>query len=278
MSGYDLIAFDMDGTLLTSKNKVSESSREAIARAVELGKRIAVCTGRAVGEIEPYEENELQNVRYFVCENGALLYDSETKEILSSTVIPDEIVEKIIDIIDGEDCMLIGYSKGRNLVDSIDAERMDYFYVTRYKELQRKTGKHYDGLYDAYRIEHFPMEKMNVYASSIEIRDRLFEQIIRLPVTVVYAEDTGFEISPLHMSKGIGLKQLCEIVKIPLEHTIAVGDSDNDVKMMKVAGLPVAMGNARECVREVCKVSVADNDHGGCAEAIYRYLLGGQNE
>ena len=64
MSGYDLIAFDMDGTLLTSKNKVSESSREAIARAVELGKRIAVCTGRAVGEIEPYEENELQNVRY----------------------------------------------------------------------------------------------------------------------------------------------------------------------------------------------------------------------
>ena len=179
----------MDGTLLTSKNKVSESSREAIARAVELGKRIAVCTGRAVGEIEPYEENELQNVRYFVCENGALLYDSETKEILSSTVIPDEIVEKIIDIIDGEDCMLIGYSKGRNLVDSIDAERMDYFYVTRYKELQRKTGKHYDGLYDAYRKEHFPMEKMNVYASSVEIRDRLFEQIIQLPVTVVYAED-----------------------------------------------------------------------------------------
>ena len=278
MSGYDLIAFDMDGTLLTSKNKVSESSREAIARAVELGKRIAVCTGRAVGEIEPYEENELQNVRYFVCENGALLYDSETKEILSSTVIPDEIVEKIIDIIDGEDCMLVGYSKGRNLVDSIDAERMDYFYVTRYKELQRKTGKHYDGLYDAYRKEHFPMEKMNVYASSVEIRDRLFEQIIQLPVTVVYAEDTGFEISPLHMSKGIGLKQLCEIVKIPLEHTIAVGDSDNDVKMMKVAGLPVAMGNARECVREVCKVSVADTDHGGCAEAIYRYLLGGQKE
>ena len=122
------------------------------------------------------------------------------------------------------------------------------------------------------------MEKMNVNASSVEIRDRLFEQIIQLPVTVVYAEDTGFEISPLHMSKGIGLKQLCEIVKIPLEHTIAVGDSDNDVKMMKVAGLPVAMGNARECVREVCKVSVADNDHGGCAEAIYRYLLGGQNE
>lgn len=57
------------------------------------------------------------------------------------------------------------------------------------------------------------------------MRDRLFEQIIQLPVTVVYAEDTGFEISPLHMSKGIGLKQLCEIVKIPLEHTIAVGDS-----------------------------------------------------
>ena len=57
-----------------------------------------------------------------------------------------------------------------------------------------------------------------------------------------------------------------------------MGVSDKYVMMMKVAGLPVAMGNASECVREVCKVSVADNDHGGCAEAIYRYLLGGQNE
>lgn len=111
------------------------------------------------------------------------------------------------------------------------------------------------------------MEKMNVYASSVEIRDRLFEQIIQLPVTVVYAEDTGFEISPLHMSKGIGLKQLCEIVKIPLEHTIAVGDSDNDVKMMKVAGLPVAMGQCERVRTRSMQSECGDNDHGGCAES-----------
>lgn len=274
MSKYDMIAFDMDGTLLTSKNTVSESSQEAIARAVECGKKVAVCTGRAVGEVEIYEEQELRNVRYFVCENGALLYDSETKKILSATVIPDEIVGKIIDIIDGQDCMLIGYSEGRNLVDSKDAERMEYFYVQRYKELQRRTGVHYDGLYDAYRREHFQMEKMNVYSSNTEIRDQLLDQIIKLPVTVVYAEDTGFEITPLHMSKGVGIKKLCEITGIPLENTIAVGDSDNDVEMMKVAGLPVAMGNARDCVKNISSVSVADNDHGGCAEATYRFLLG----
>lgn len=273
MSKYDMIAFDMDGTLLTSKNTVSESSQEAIEKAVLAGKKVAVCTGRSVGEIAIYAEKELKNVRYFVCENGALLYDSETKKILSATTISDEIVGKIIDIIDGQDCMLIGYSEGRNLVDSKDAERMEYFYVQRYKELQRRTGVHYDGIYDAYRREHFQMEKMNIYSSSVELRDQLMDQILQLPVTAVYAEETGFEVTPLHMSKKVGLKKLCEMVQIPLERTIVVGDSDNDVEALKIAGLPIAMGNGRECVKNVCKAVVADNDHGGCAEAINNYLL-----
>ena len=51
MSKYDLIAFDMDGTLLTSSNTVRESSEKAIEEAAKNGKIVAVCTGRAVGEI-----------------------------------------------------------------------------------------------------------------------------------------------------------------------------------------------------------------------------------
>lgn len=60
---------------------------------------------------------------------------------------------------------------------------------------------------------------------------------------------------------------------IPVEHTIAVGDSDNDMEILKTAGLSVAMGNARPHIKELSDVDVADNDHGGCAEAIYEYLL-----
>ena len=48
MDKYDLIAFDMDGTLLTSNNAVSGSSRKAISQAVDTGKKVVICSGRAV--------------------------------------------------------------------------------------------------------------------------------------------------------------------------------------------------------------------------------------
>ena len=58
-----------------------------------------------------------------------------------------------------------------------------------------------------------------------------------------------------------------------MERTIAVGDSDNDIEILKTAGLSVAMGNARPHIKEISDVIVADNNHGGCAKAIYKYLL-----
>ena len=273
MDKYDLIAFDMDGTLLTSRNTVSESSKEAIAKAIDSGKKVVICTGRAIRAVEMYKEHDLPDVRYYVCENGALIYDSSEKVVLSSTVISEKIVSEIIELIAERDCMGIVVSDGRNQSSRKDVERMEHFQAERYKELQFQTGILYDDICEGYRKEKFPVEKLNIYCASVEVRDELFERMKQLPVTVVYAEETGLEVSPLHMNKGVGLRKICEILQVPLDKAIAVGDSDNDVEMMKIAGLPIAMGNARKCVRDICNVCVADNDHGGCAEAIRNYLL-----
>lgn len=273
MDKYDLIAFDMDGTLLTSRNTVSELSKEAIAKAMDYGKKVIVCTGRAVSAVELYKESALRNVRYYVCENGALLYDSVEKVIMSVTAIPENIVSEIIDLVEERDCMVIVVSNGHNQSSRKDMERMEHFCAERYKELQLKTGTLRDDVCKSYRKERVPVEKLNIYCANVEIRDELYDQIKQLPVTMVHAEKTGLEVSPLHMNKGVGLRGICEILRVPLDNVIAVGDADNDVEMMKIAGLPVAMGNARQCVKDICKVSVADNDHEGCAEAIWKYLL-----
>ena len=76
------------------------------------------------------------------------------------------------------------------------------------------------------------------------------------------------------MTKGTGLLALAAQLGISPEQTIAVGDADNDLPMLRAAGLGVAMGNANENARAAASVTVADNDHGGCAEAIRRFLLG----
>lgn len=87
------------------------------------------------------------------------------------------------------------------------------------------------------------------------------------------AEDTSLEISPLGVTKGYGLKKLCKHLNIEVEQSIVVGDADNDLDVLKTAGLAVAMGNANANVKKIADVEVMDNDHDGVAEAIYKYLL-----
>lgn len=99
------------------------------------------------------------------------------------------------------------------------------------------------------------------------------DNVERMDIEMAFAEKSSLECSNKGITKGKGLMELCRILGISIEDTIAVGDADNDRDILLTAGLSIAMGNARESIKEICQVIVADNDHDGCAEAIYDYLL-----
>ena len=69
---------------------------------------------------------------------------------------------------------------------------------------------------------------------------------------------------------------MCEALGIPVEQSIAVGDQSNDLTMIRIAGLGVAMGNATEEVKAVADTVTADCDHDGVAQVIEQYLLLGR--
>lgn len=273
MDKYDLIALDMDGTLLTSEQIISKPTKTAIDKAVLSGKTVVICTGRSPSELMDYE-TEFENIRYYICENGALLYDSKEKRIIESEAIPAEIAEKLMKIAETWDVMIYIASNGQHMCTYSDVLRMEYFQIGQYKELMLRTAVLHDDMIASYRKEPFPIEKLNFFSVSSDRRDQLMNTLNELPVTAVYAEETSIELSPLHMSKAVGLRKMCDYLSIPISRTIAVGDSDNDAEILKKAGLSVAMGNARPYIKALCDVVVADNDHDGCAEAIEKYLLG----
>lgn len=272
MDKYDLIALDMDGTLLTSELNISEETKAAIDKAVRSGKTVVLSTGRAPSEIIEYEE-QLKNIRYYVCENGALLYDSWEKRAIYSQSFPQDIAEKLIKIAEIRDVMIYVVSNGRHMCTYKDVLRMGYFQIDQFQEFVLRTAVLHDDIIASYHREAFPIEKINFFSVSKESREELKNILEKLPLTAVYAEETSLEVSPLHMSKAVGLQRLCDYLSIPIRKVIAVGDSDNDSEMLKIAGLSVAMGNARQNIKELCDVVVADNNHDGCAEAIERYLL-----
>ena len=163
----------------------------------------------------------------------------------------------------------------RSIVQRDCLSRMDCYQMGVYETMFRRVATTFENLEQEYRANPFPLAKLNLYHTSTESRARTEQRLLaeHLPVTMSYSEIASLELSALGVSKGLGLKMLCRHLNLPLEQTIAVGDAENDLEALKTAGLGIAMGNAKEIVRQNCDVMVADCDHDGCAEAIEKYLL-----
>ncbi len=272
MGRYTLIGLDMDGTLLNSRKAISVCTLDAIRRADEAGKIVILSTGRCIGELTEFADT-LCHVRYYVCESGALVYDTTEKRVMHTETLAPDTVERVLALTEGEDVMPYLMSDGTPYAAGADIARAAHFHIGVYQEMLRRVVHPLADVRAAYRAAPFPVEKLNLFCGSAEIREQLNARLHGLPVTAAYSEETSLELSPPGISKASGLDWLCRYLGIPLEQTIVVGDADNDAAALRVAGLAVAMGNARPHIRALCSAVVADNDHDGCAEAIDRYLL-----
>ena len=132
-----------------------------------------------------------------------------------------------------------------------------------------------DNINDYYIGNPYSVHKLNIYHHSKAARDHTRQAVKEagLELEMKDSEATGLEMNAKGVDKGTGLKQLCHHLGISIEETIVVGDADNDKEALEVAGLSVAMGNAKESIKEISDVIVSDNDHDGCAEVIEKYLL-----
>ena len=148
---------------------------------------------------------------------------------------------------------------------------MDKYQMSIYQLMFKRVATTVDDIID-YAKNH-PIEKINLYHQNEAARAETFEKLKDLSLSFAFAETTSLEISPSNVTKGKGLIKLCDFLDIELSKTIAVGDADNDLDVLKTAGLAVAMKNANDNVKKICDVIVADNDHDGCKEAIEKYRI-----
>ena len=273
MKIYKLAAFDMDGTFLNSKKEIQPSTVEACKRASAAGKILALDTGRAVTELDFYPFKEM-GIRYGSCACGTVIYDFENKVVLAKRVIPSELVPAIVEASRKEDLMLQVMVDGISYVESADVKNMPHFHMAVYQPLYEATTACVEDI-RAFAVEHaHEINKMNMYHASPEGRLCTQERLAHLPLDFTYAEETSFEITPQGVSKGTGLVDLCEVLGVPIEEAIGVGDAFNDVPMLEMAGLGVAMGNSNEAALKAADAVVGSNDHDGIAEVIDRYLIG----
>lgn len=269
-----LIALDLDGTTLSSKKNISERNREAMEKAAAKGVNIVVATGRPFSAL-PADVFDIGAIRYILTSNGATITDVKKNKTLYENCISASSVEKAVDLLKNFDYVLEGFVKGRAYI------QRDYY------EQVKRTGKSFrdvnyiletrnpvEDIYEFLLENKYHVENINVNFEEISEKPKMYEKLIKLPeVTITSSLKNNLEIGGATTSKAEALRRMGELLGIKQEEMMAIGDSPNDIEMLKASGVPVAVGNAEDEVKEkACYVS-ADNDNDGVAEAIEKFVI-----
>jgi len=275
----------MDGTLLNSKQEVSEKNREAIQKALNLGVEVVIATGRSYEEaISVLQESGLQLP--IICANGAEIRTKEG-EVVKAHPLDHKIAKQAADVLNqvgvyyeiytSEGTYTVDYDKGVEIIiDIFTTANPELSRELVEEEAQHRYDKGLIHIVDSY--EPILNGEKTIYKLLVFHKDHSFldeveqklKQIDHLEVTS--SAFGNLELMNTQAQKGIALAEFVEEKGIALQDTMAVGDNYNDLSMFRVVGRSVAMGNANDDIKERCTHVTLRNDESGVGEAILQAL------
>ncbi len=261
-----LIALDLDGTLLDPAGRVTEGTKEAVAAARQAGLRVVLNTGRSIPEAIWFAAQAGCD-DLISCLGGAALVSGRTGEVLRRRDTGEPSGRRALDLCLNRQIELMIFAGDKILLDPFSKESLLRTYP--YPVFHDSAVVADDPL--AYVEEHrLPLTK--IHGDWNPGRYPL-EDLRELPdVTLTASNDHDFELLPAGVDKGRTLALLALMYGAALSDCAAVGDSDNDLAMLRAVGTPIAMGNASRAVREAAVWSTASNGEDGAAKAIFRCL------
>jgi Cof subfamily protein (haloacid dehalogenase superfamily) len=270
---FRLVATDLDGTLLNDAKEVSPRNRATLARLLEHDISVVLCTGRPPrGARAIYDSLGLSTP--LITYNGAVVYDAERNApILHQPILPELAKRVLMAVRETDPDLNVG-------LEMADEWHLDYL-DERITEHLRKTGAKWPILGDLETavLRTSPGVSKIYFVSENEKRLRLDQilaaQGLRELVTLTSSGEGFIEVTAAGVNKGSALTRLAEMMGIGLEEIVAIGDEENDIPALQVCGFGIAMGTAREHVRQAASVVTGDCNHDGWAEAIEKYVLAG---
>ncbi len=258
----DLVALDLDGTLLDPQDRVSPRNRSAIRAALERGVRIVLVTGRGV-DMPIALSKELGLNLPVICAHGALTKDFGADRTLGHIPVPLRYAKPMVEYAQRHGLSIAVYTEERFHRLEGSAIHMQEMAGPAWREVQSLT----EVLSEAPTFLRF-LGRESVAAMEREFSD--------LPLHYKYESWGDFvecAVTSREATKQRALARLCADFQISRERVLAVGDSPNDVPMLRWAGIGVAMGNASAEVREAVAYVTAGNAEDGVAGAIERFVL-----
>jgi len=274
---YKMICIDIDGTLIRPDHTLSVETIKAIRRARDKGVMIVLSTGRMYKSARLYAD-ELELDFPIISANGSYVKDKATNEIYYEKNLSKNDLNFIMEVLDKYGVKINFYNNDTMYI----SEHRDY--VTRYEALS-KTLPPEKRIQIKYITDVYPMndfiEEFGGYIQKgivfpheriiSSIRNEVAENKL---LKVVSSGDDNIEFTSHLADKGLGVLALAKVKNIKPSEIICIGDSENDLSMLKVAGLAVAMGNAIPEVKEAAEYITDTNVNDGVAKMINKFIFG----
>lgn len=279
--GYKLICIDMDGTLLNSNKEITETTKEALLKASELGVRIVISTGRKYADVE-YYSNLIGIKSPLITANGAYVKEKESAAALSQCMLGEALVLKILEICNKYHVSPCFHTSQKEYCGDLCFHLMSSFVRWRQRLKQRMmvVKRNYIATDKQWRImianEKDQLLKCVIFQiNKTKIRKIRDELMSTNELEVVSSTPFNLELTHKGVSKGNGVEVVARYYGLKKEEIIAIGDSENDLTMIEYAGLGVAMGNAMAIVKEKADYITDTNDRDGVAKVIQKFVLNG---
>lgn len=274
---YKLLASDLDGTLLNSQSIISPENIEAIKKLTELGILFVPSTGRAYSELAD-ELRTNDAIRYYICSGGAVTYDKLTGEKLGE-YIPSSCLSEILSVLAGfEHWKIMHYDNYTYVQQSeITRERMDHYGLHPYlRALATETARRTDDL-DSFIVERGDIEMIAAVFITEEEAVACEKALSKIDGITVLRGTMGHGIHNVEAvssraCKGSMLLKLADHLGIPYETVMSVGDSANDLSMIKAVEHSFAVSNATEDVKNAAKWVICSNNEHAISHILENYV------
>ena len=259
MNNIELIASDLDGTLLRDDGSLSKRTVAAVSAALAAGFKVVLASGRPPRTVQPIAD-QLGLKGIAVCSNGAILYDLDKREAFGHRHVPQEALRDIITRLrEREPAVSFATEYGHRVGGEPQFPRPETW-VSGLNPV----------IADIDTLTVDPLIKLAIHHpdQAVERLAELAREIAGDRLSVTFSGMHFIEVAAAGVSKAIGLAQVCETLGVDPKRVVAFGDMPNDLAMLSFVGRGVAVGNAHPDVIAEGHETTGTNDEDGVAQVI----------
>lgn len=267
---YDMLVLDVDGTLVGSNKQISDNTRDAIIDAQKRGKVIAIASGRSIAGIRKTAANISleQYSGYVIAYNGTTVVNCKTGECIYNQMVSPELIKPVLEAAKKVGAAIVVYNdntremisgNGLNEYLKIDAQACDV--------IIREVN-------DFAKAINFPFNKFLLSGTPEHMAEveKIMDKEFGDRLNVFRSDPYYVELLPRYVDKGVAVEKLAKHLDMQREKVICIGDSYNDLPMLRYAGMGVAMGNAQKEVKDMADYVTTSNDEDGIVNVIKKFM------